>query len=147
MGSHRLRPDRPRAAIDRLSQVIDRMVAMSPTKTDPASSEPALETRSQIQNDPDLECRFRELVIRWQAEVAPLSSTTARVQHHSYREIITLGPAVVPLLLRELEQRPNHWFAALRSLTGADPVAPSDRGKIGPMTEAWIKWGKEHGYL
>jgi len=120
---------------------------MSPTKTEPASTGPSLETRSQLQNDPDLERRFRELVVEWQAEVAPLSSTTARVQHPSYREIITLGPAVVPLLLRELEQRPNHWFAALKSLTGADPVAPSDRGKIGPMTEAWIKWGKEHGYL
>jgi hypothetical protein len=69
------------------------------------------------------------------------------VQHSSYREIITLGPAVVLLLLREFGQRPNYWFAALKSLTGADPVAPSDRGKIGPMTEAWIKWGKEHGYL
>jgi len=147
VGSRCLRPDRPGAAIDRLSQVIDRMAAMSPTKTEPASTGPSLETRSQLQNDPDLERRFRELVVEWQAEVAPLSSTTARVQHPSYREIITLGPAVVPLLLRELEQRPNHWFAALKSLTGADPVAPSDRGKIGPMTEAWIKWGKEHGYL
>jgi len=80
-------------------------------------------------------------------EVAPLSSSTARVQHPAYREIIALGPAAVPLLLRELEQRPNHWFAALKSLTGIDPVPPSDRGRIGPMTEAWITWGKEHGFL
>jgi hypothetical protein len=61
--------------------------------------------------------------------------------------IVALGPEVVPLLLRELEQRPNHWFAALKSLTGADPVAPPDRGRVGPMTEPWIIWGKEHGYL
>jgi hypothetical protein len=147
VGSRRLRPDRPGAAIDRLAQVIDRMAAMSPIKTEPASAGSSLETRPLLQNDPDLERRFRELVVEWQAEVAPLSSTTARVQHRSYREIIALGPAVVPLLLRELGQRPNHWFAALKSLTGADPVAPSDRGKIGPMTEAWIKWGKEHGCL
>ena len=33
------------------------------------------------------------------AEVAPLSSSTARVQHPAYRAIIALGPAVVPLLL------------------------------------------------
>ena len=56
------------------------------------------------------------------------------------------GPQAVPLLLRELEQRPNHWFAALKSLTGVDPVHSSDRGRIGPMTEAWIAWGKEHGF-
>jgi hypothetical protein len=42
------------------------------------------------------------------ARVAPLSSTTAHVQYPSHREVITFGPAVVPLLLRELEQRPNH---------------------------------------
>ena len=46
-----------------------------------------------------------------------------------------------------LEQRPNHWFAALRSLTGADPVPLADRGRIRAMTEAWGTWGKEHGYL
>ena len=60
---------------------------------------------------------------------------------------IALGPAVVPLLLRELERRPKHWFAALRSLTVADPVAPADRGHLGRMAESWITWGKEHGYL
>jgi len=97
--------------------------------------------------DPDLERKFRELVAAWQLEVAPLSSSTARVQHPAYREIIGLGPAAVPLVLRELEQRPNHWFAALKALTDIDPVPPSDRGQIGPMTEAWITWGKEHGFL
>jgi hypothetical protein len=94
-----------------------------------------------------VEGRFRELVDEWQADVAPLSSTTARVQHPAYREIIALGPAAVPLLLRELERRPNHGFAALRALTGADPVAPADRGHLVAMAEAWIRWGKERGYL
>ena len=134
---------------------------MSPIKTEPAPAEqahgnPSLssppkgerdEARSQLEKDPDLEQKFRELVAIWQWEVAPLSSSTARVQHPAYREIISLGPAAVPLLLRELEQRPNHWFTALKSLTGIDPVPPSDRGQIGPMTEAWITWGKEHGFL
>ena len=120
---------------------------MSPTKTDPSSAGLSHQAQSSPPKDLDLECKFRELVTGWQAEVAPLSSTTERVQHPAYRAIVALGPAVVPLLLRELEQQPNHWFAALRSLTGADPVLPSDRGRIGPMTEAWIKWGKEHGQL
>ncbi len=118
---------------------------MSSTKTEhssPGTSHQALPTLSK-----DLERRFRELVTRWRAEVAPLSSTSARVRHQAYRSIIALGPAVVPLLLRELEEQPNHWFAALRSLTGTDPVPPADRGQIARMTEAWIKWGKEHGYL
>jgi hypothetical protein len=118
------------------------MADKSRTKTGPPFIEP-----SQSGQDLDLERRFRKLVANWQAEVAALSSTTARVQHPSYLAIVALGPDVVPLLLRELEQRPNHWFAALKSLTGADPVPRPDRGRIGPMTEAWITWGKEHGYL
>ncbi len=120
---------------------------MFPTKTEPPSAEPSRQTKREIDEDQDLERRFLGLAAQWQLEVAQLSSTTARVQHPSYRAIIALGPAAVPLLLRELEKRPNHWFAALRSLTGADPVPPSDRGRLGPMTQAWIKWGREHGYL
>jgi hypothetical protein len=100
-----------------------------------------------LPDDPGLERRFRELADEWQADVAHLSSTTARVQHPAYREIIALGPSAVPLLLRELERRPNHWFAALRSLTGADPVTAADRGHLGRMAQAWIEWGKEHGHL
>jgi hypothetical protein len=123
------------------------MAAMSPTRTEAPSAKPSGPVGSERTGDPGLEKRFRELVEEWQAGVAAVSSTTARVQHPAYRQIIALGPAVVPLLLRELERRPNHWFAALRSLTGADPVAPADRGRLGPMAEAWIKWGKERGYL
>jgi hypothetical protein len=123
------------------------MAAMSPTKAEALSAGQSHPVRSPSPNGPDLEPKFRELVDQWQADVAPLSSTTARVQHPAYREIIAMGSAVVPLLLRELERRPNHWFAALRSLTGADPVAPADRGHLGRMAESWVKWGKEHGYL
>lgn len=120
---------------------------MSRIKTELVPAEQTDENGPQPAKELDVERRFRELVAEWHAGVAHLSSTTARVQHPLYRAIIALGPAAVPLLLRELEQRPNHWFAALRSLTGTDPVASSDRGRIGPMTEAWIKWGKENGYL
>jgi hypothetical protein len=120
---------------------------MPPTRTGTPSAEPSHPARPPLPDDPDLERRFRELADGWQADVAHLSSTTARVQHPTYREIISLGPEAVPLLLRELERRPNHWFAALRSLTGADPVAPADRGHLGRMTRAWIEWGKERGYL
>jgi hypothetical protein len=95
----------------------------------------------------DLERAFRQLVAEWRSAVAHLSSTTRRVQHPAYRGIIALGSQVVPLLLRELKARPDHWFAALRALTGIDPVPPVDRGKMAAMTEAWVHWGEEHGYL
>ena len=60
----------------------------------------------------DLDEVFRKLVAEWQSAVAHLSSTTRRVQHPAYQRIIALGPRVVPHLLRELKERPNHWYAA-----------------------------------
>ena len=59
----------------------------------------------------------------------------------SYQAIINLGPSVVPLLLRELEREPDHWFVALHTLTGADPVPVESRGKVREMAHAWVQWG------
>jgi hypothetical protein len=53
---------------------------------------------------------------------------------------------VVPWILRELEYRPAHWFSALRTLTGANPVSPADQGKIRRLAEVWLRWGKANGY-
>jgi hypothetical protein len=68
-----------------------------------------------------------------------------RYNHQAYREIIGLGPEVVPLLLRDLEANHNHWFAALREITRADPF-PEAAGNISEMVTAWLRWAKDHGY-
>src|SRR5438105_4470770 len=81
-----------------------------------------------------LEQRFERLAACWHRAVAHQSSSSVRYGHPDYQEIITLGPAVVPLLLRDLESTGRHWFAALAAITGANPVAADDAGKIGPMT-------------
>ena len=65
--------------------------------------------------------------------------------HPAYQQIIGMGPAVVPLLLRELEREVDHWFWALKAITGADPVPPASRGKVREMAEAWLRWGREQG--
>ena len=45
-------------------------------------------------------------------------------------EIIGMGPAVVPLILSELEKEPDRWFWALEAITDENPVAASDAGDI-----------------
>ncbi len=90
---------------------------------------------------------FGVLVKRWRSETRFLSSTTDLVMHPDYQRIIGLGPVVIPLILAELAREPDHWFWALRALTGEDPVSPEDRGKIKTMTEAWLRWGRTKGYL
>jgi hypothetical protein len=93
-----------------------------------------------------LEDRFQQLAAEWRRGVGPLSSVTKIVQHPAYQAIIALGYEVVPLILRDLERRPDHWFTALRTLTGADPIAPEERGRMDRMAAAWIRWGREHGF-
>ena len=93
-----------------------------------------------------VEDRFRRLAASWQKAVAHHSSTTVRNNHPAYREIIRLGPEVVPLLLRDLEENHTHWFSALRQITGADPIPQSAAGNIPKMAEAWLRWAKDNGY-
>lgn len=89
-----------------------------------------------------LEEEFAHLARRWKKETAHLASAVRMAEHPAYREIIAMGDAAVPLLLRELERRPDHWFIALRRITGADPVSQSARGDVRKMADAWIAWGK-----
>jgi hypothetical protein len=93
-----------------------------------------------------IEHRFRRLAAAWHDAVAYHSSTTVRNSHPAYREIIALGPDVVPLLLRDMEDNQAHWFCALREITGADPVPPSAAGNIPNMVEAWLRWAADQHY-
>ncbi len=86
---------------------------------------------------------FEELAATWKEETMFESSATALIAHPAYLRIVGLGRQVVPLLLKSLDAKPDHWFAALTALTGADPVAASDRGDVARMAEAWVRWGKE----
>lgn len=89
--------------------------------------------------------RFRELADRWRADVRLLSSSTESAMHPAYQQIIALGSDAVPCILRELERDPDHWFWALKAITGVDPVEPTERGRIRGMAHAWLRWAREEG--
>ncbi len=90
--------------------------------------------------------KFEALASEWYRDVGGSSFVAEKSRHPAYRQIIEMGSAAVPLLLRELEQKPSHWFEALRTITGANPIQPEQRGRIKQMAQAWLKWGREHGY-
>lgn len=94
-----------------------------------------------------LEERFREHAEKWERETMHLSSTTKRVLHPSYQIIMGMGPDVVPLLLRDLQQNRRAWFWALYHLTQENPIDPADAGNIDKMVAAWVRWGKRKGLL
>lgn len=91
--------------------------------------------------------RFYTLKSQWETETAMLSSATEIAIHPAYQQIIGMGPIVIPLILSTMQEKPGHWFWALKSIAGEDPVLPEQRGRIKEMTEAWLCWGKEQGYL
>src|SRR5262245_66656210 len=90
----------------------------------------------------DLTRRFGELATQWKRERGPHSSSARLAEHPAYQAIIALGPAVVPLLLRELEREPDHWFRALHALTGANPVPEASRANGRTRAQAWITGGR-----
>jgi hypothetical protein len=90
---------------------------------------------------------FRELAVQWHKETAMSSSITRKLQHPAYLKIIAMGEKAVPLILRELRDRPGHWFDALRLITKQTPVVPSERADPRKARAAWLKWGKEKGLI
>ncbi len=98
-------------------------------------------------HDEKLRAQFQRLVAQWRNECQLLSSTTAKAMHPAYQQIIGLGPEALPLIFKELSERQGHWFWALKSITGEDPVSAADAGNVPRLAEAWLHWGREHGYL
>jgi hypothetical protein len=95
----------------------------------------------------DLERKFLTLADTWVRETTHSSSTRQMAEHPAYREIVSLGPQIVPLIFKELVREPGfHWFHALREIIGSGPEIPTEaRGRLQPVTECWLRWGKEHG--
>jgi hypothetical protein len=97
------------------------------------------------EEDGDEERKFRRLADQWLRETEHASSVKKACMHPSYQRIIGMGPAVVPYLLRELEQNPDHWFWALNAITEEDPARAED--SLDGAKDAWLQWGREKGYL
>ncbi len=92
-----------------------------------------------------LETTFKQSVEQWRSETAAMSSVTARAMHPSYQRIIGLGPAAIPMILRELRSRPDHWFWALNAITGEQPIA--EGATFSDAVATWLAWGGERGFV
>ena len=90
--------------------------------------------------------RFYNLKADWVEQTSMLSSIAEIAMHPSYQQIIGMGPSAIPLILQTMKEKPGHWFWALKSITGEDPVPPKHRGRIKEMTEDWLNWGRTQLY-
>jgi hypothetical protein len=87
------------------------------------------------------------LFSQWRNETGHLSLAIKQVMHPAYQRIIGLGPVAIPLILRELQREPDHWFWALEAITGEKPAYLGS--SVAQAAQAWLQWGKERlpGYF
>ncbi len=93
-----------------------------------------------------LENKFIRLRDEWKAQRGHSSSTEELIVHPAYQEILGMGRAAVPFILRELEMSPDRWYWALRAITDENPVGAESRGTNEAVLRVWLAWGKENGY-
>lgn len=94
------------------------------------------------------ERRFRKLARVWKAETELVSKVTKKVMHPAYQRIIGMGESAIPLILNDLEENgPDDWFWALTAITDENPIKKEMAGNMAAMTEAWLQWGRNAGYL
>jgi len=88
---------------------------------------------------------FNSLLTEWHEERGIASSASEMILCPSYQRIIAMGPAAIPLILRQLRNEgddPDHWFWALEIITGEDPIPEDAYGDTVRMAELWLTWGR-----
>jgi len=88
---------------------------------------------------------FRESANHWKSETVHLSSVAKMISRPSYLRIVGLGKPVLPFLIKELIDSPDHWFAALEAITGDNPVP--NRATFDQAVQSWAEWWSQHQQL
>ena len=68
----------------------------------------------------ELADKFLRLSNEWKRDTGHLSLISQIAAHPSYHDIIAMGESAIPLILRDLETEPNHWFSALSAIADAE---------------------------
>jgi hypothetical protein len=86
------------------------------------------------------EAKFKRLYTEWKAETEYHSSTGKKISNPHYQEIIAMGSDALPFILQLMVEEPQHWFVALKEISGEDPVpygASFEESRL-----AWLEWGE-----
>ena len=89
---------------------------------------------------------FESLADEWERDRPRGVDIAQMTRHPAYQQIIAMGEPAVPWLLNRLATKPDHWFIALSTITGAKPVPPESRGRVKEMVQAWLEWGRQNAY-
>lgn len=89
--------------------------------------------------------KFRRLVAEWRRDTRFVSAVRRKMAHPAYLKIIGMGKDALPFILKDLDDRPGDWIAALMSITDENPVKPDDNFE--QAVKAWLRWGRENSLL
>lgn len=95
----------------------------------------------------DLEKQFNKLASDWKKQTAIYSNTLHIIRNDNYLDIIGMGKDALPLILRDLEKAPGHWFVALKAIAKDNPVPKNAYGNIDQMRFYWLQWGKKNNII
>jgi len=110
-------------------------------------SQPIVVSAKPLEHEMDVRPQFDELCKKWKSERHATSFSSAMAMHPAYQRIIGMGNKALPLILTELQKELDHWFWALKAISGEDPVPSECRGKMAEMANAWLNWGRARGYV
>lgn len=102
--------------------------------------------QSSDSNTENTEEKFNRLYSKWKEEGLYLSSLSEMFTLESYQEIVKLGQAAIPFILRELNQQPSFLIKALKDITGVNPVSDANQGNVKATVNDWLAWGRQQGY-
>jgi len=91
--------------------------------------------------------KFRPLARRWLSETKYCATIEERTRHPAFEAIVKMGEAAIPLVLRELQERPEHWFWVLAEITKENAATDATRGNVESIRDAWLEWGRAKGYI
>jgi hypothetical protein len=84
---------------------------------------------------------FKKLAKQWRRDTGGMSVLSRVYEDENYKQILAMGPVVVPYIIQELKENPTRWFNALHTLTGENPA--KDAKTFNEACQAWIEWGKK----
>lgn len=93
------------------------------------------------------EVDFMSFASSWREQTTGITAISEKFLNENYLKIIGMGEKVLPYIFKDLQENGGHWFIALESITHENPVHENDFGNIPKMTNDWIDYALEHGYL
>lgn len=92
-----------------------------------------------------LKAELKSHIKKWKDDTGFMSCI--KTEHESYQAIIKMGKVVLPFLLKEMIETPNHFSHALIAISGENPIPQEIAGNLDLIVEVWKKWGIEKGLI